>query len=293
MAVTQSEALSWAIDQFRGAIPEPVDLDARWLLEAVVGEALRSPPSQDLTAPLTPTQWSDFQAGVRRRATGEPLAYVIGEWEFFGLDFEVTPDVLVPRPETEHLVEWALELMPKDLPQRGLEVGVGSGCVVTTLAKERPLTQWIATDISEPALAVARRNGLRHQVEARVEWTLHDLADVEGSTPWRGDRFDLVVSNPPYIAPDDPELATNVAQFEPEPALLDVWERDGLGAYRRLASLAKTLLRSGGQLIVEVGNTQARDVAALFERAGFDPEVRKDLAGIDRLVGARLGKKHL
>lgn len=284
-----SDALAWAIDQLDGTIPDPVALDARWLIESIVDPDAsgRFQPA----APLTENQWSDYQAAVNRRARGEPLAYVLGAWEFFGLDFEVNASVLVPRPETEHLVEWALELLPQEpLPShggpRGLEIGVGSGCVVTTIAKERPHTRWVATDISEEALAVARRNGDRHRVNSRVEWILHDLADLEEASAWRGDGFDLIVSNPPYIAPDDPELAANVAQFEPHTALLDVWDQDGLGAYRRLAALARDTLRPDGWVLVEVGNTQAREVAAIFEGLGLGSEIRRDLAGIERMVGA-------
>lgn len=276
--------LDWARRELRGRISEPVHLDAEWLLARGLGiERSELVRRRD---PVTPEVATAFREQVQRRATGEPLAHLLGDWEFFGREFEIDASVLVPRPETEHLVEAALELLPTDRPARGIEFGVGSGCVVIALALERPLSQWIATDTSPAALAVARRNVERYRLEDRIALVEHDLASDAG-LPCEPGSIDVLVSNPPYIAPDDPELAPDVARFEPSEALIDRWDGDGLGAYRHLRRWCDTLLTPTGVATFEVGNGQAPEACALFETAGYSTEKHRDLAGIERVVVAR------
>jgi release factor glutamine methyltransferase len=211
----------------------------------------------------------------QRRLNGEPIAYLVGEREFYGLPFHVTPDVLIPRPETELLVELALDR----LPPRGrvLDMGTGSGAIAVALAHVRSDAEVTALDVSEAALAVARRNAARNAASVRFlqsDW-FAALAD---------EPFDLIVSNPPYIVQGDPHLSQGDLRFEPVSALTD--HADGLSALRIIAGGAARLLRAGGWLLMEHGYDQASAVRALLAQAGFS-EVQswQDLAGIERVSG--------
>lgn len=210
-----------------------------------------------------------FMALARRRALGEPLAYVLGEKEFYGRAFEVTPDVLVPRPETELLVDLALERMRAVERPRVLDLGTGSGCVAVTLALECPAAQVTATDRCEGALAIARGNAGR--LGAAIAFR---SGDWYGALP-AGATFDLIVSNPPYVAAGDPHLAD--LRFEPMRALTD--GRDGLSCLQAIAAGAGKRLAPRGWLLVEHGYDQAAAVAALFEHSGLSSEARADGAG--------------
>ena len=220
-----------------------------------------------------------FEGLVARRRRREPVARIIGRREFWGLDFEVTPAVLVPRPESELLVETALaRLADRNAPWAVADVGTGSGCLAIALARELPHARVTATDISPDALAVARRNAERHGVAERVAIRRADLLDgLPGP-------FDLIVSNPPYI-PDAVigTLAPEVRLHEPPGALRG--GPDGLDTVRRLAAAAAERLRPGGWLIVEVGAGQSADAAGIARRAGMRvADVRDDLQGIPRAV---------
>lgn len=218
-----------------------------------------------------------------RRAGREPLAYILGEREFYGLGFRVTPAVLIPRPETEHLVEVVTGPLA---PDNGgihavLDIGTGSGCIAITLAKLLPDAEVWATDISEAALEIARENAARHGVH--VEFYLGDL--LAPLPPEQ--HFDVIVSNPPYIAPSEaPTLEPEVRDFEPHTALFDpALGGEGLSFYRRLASEAPARLLPGGLLAVEVGQGQDKAVARLWRDAGLvDVAITLDLAGIGRVV---------
>jgi release factor glutamine methyltransferase len=217
---------------------------------------------------------------LARRANREPLAYILGERGFYGLSFRVTPAVLIPRPETELLVEAALAVGQGHI----LDIGTGSGCIAVTLAKLLPEVHVWATDISETALEIARENAARHG--AAVTFRLGDL--LAPLPPEQ--RFEVIVSNPPYIAPADAAaLQPEVGIFEPHTALFDpISGSDGLTLYRRLASDAPTRLNENGWLMVEVGMGQAEAVAQLFADAGLTAiEVCQDLAGIPRVVLAQ------
>jgi len=215
---------------------------------------------------------------VRRRAAGEPMAYITGEREFFGLSLHVTPDVLIPRPETELLVELALD----KLPQHGqlLDIGTGSGAIAVAVAKHRPDVQVFASDISGAALAVARSNALHHGVTIIFEESdgLNAFAMQEA--------FDVVVSNPPYIAAGDPHLGHGDLRFEPRIAL--ECGSDGLDLIRRLTDHVGPRLRRGGWWACEHGHDQGSPCLALWRAAGLVNVVDiPDLAGISRVCAGQ------
>jgi len=216
---------------------------------------------------------------VGRRIAGEPIAYIVGQREFFGLPFRVTPAVLIPRPDTELIVELALER----LPPRGrmLDMGTGSGAIAVSVAHTRPDAQVTALDVSEDALAVARSNASANGAQVRFlrsDW----FAALEGET------FELVVSNPPYIASGDAHLAQGDLRFEPVDALTD--HADGLSDLRTIVAGAVAHLAPGGWLLLEHGYDQAKAVRALLADAGYlEAQSWRDLAGIERVSGGRRG----
>lgn len=235
-------------------------LEARALLEQASGRTREWLIAHGDETPDDETR-ERFERLARRRVAGEPLAYLVGHREFYGRRFEVSPDVLIPRPETELLVRWALDHAPAGA--RVLDLGVGSGTIALTLALERPDLRVTATDRSAGALAVAARNaqGLRAtNVEFRLGEWFAPVADSE--------RFDLIVSNPPYVAAGDAHLQDGDLRFEPTVALTD--GADGLAALREIIGSAPAHLADGGWLGVEHGWDQGPAVRALFDRAGFE-----------------------
>lgn len=215
-----------------------------------------------------------FAQAAQRRAAGEPLAYLLGEKEFYGRPFAVTPDVLVPRPETELLVDLALERMHALLRPRVLDLGTGSGCIAVTLALERPDAQVTATDVSAAAIAVARRNAAR--LGAAVEFRFGDWYGAVAVDA----RFDLIVANPPYVAPGDPHL--DALRHEPLGALTD--GRDGLACLEAIVAGARAHLAPAGWLLVEHGFDQSAAVRALLRTAGLVSQSRSDAAGHPRVA---------
>ncbi|HSE02021.1 MAG TPA: peptide chain release factor N(5)-glutamine methyltransferase [Burkholderiales bacterium] len=257
-------------------LPNLDPVDARALLRAAlgVGDAhLVAHPGQ----PLTERQRERYLAWVERRRAGEPVAYVTGEREFYSLEFKVTPAVLIPRPETELLVDTALERIPREAPIRVLELATGSGCVAVAIALHRPRARVTATDLSREALVIARENAARHG--AGIEFVESDwFAAVAGR------QFNLIVANPPYVAERDPCLAEGDLRFEPQVAL--VAGADGLACIRLLVAQARAHLDPGGSLLLEHGHDQATRCRALLEQAGYrDVISRHDLAGIERVSG--------
>lgn len=225
---------------------------------------------------LTPAEADRLTALFRRRIVGEPVAYIIGEREFFGLTLHTTPDVLIPRPETELLVELALERLPQG--GKVLDMGTGSGAIAIAIAHARPDASVTALDASEAALSVARRNALRHNTN--IAFVHSDWYKALGAS-----RFDLIVSNPPYIVADDPHLAQGDLRFEPIGALTD--HGDGLSALRSIVEGASDHLVSNGWLLMEHGYDQAAAVRGLLTANGFHAvQSWKDLAGIERVTGA-------
>lgn len=212
---------------------------------------------------------------MRRRLAGEPIAYLVGEREFFGLPFSVTPAVLIPRPDTELLVELALQRLPP--AGRMVDLGTGSGAIAVAIAHQRPDAHVTALDASAAALAVARQNADRNQVSVR--FLQSDWYAGLGS-----EQFDIVVSNPPYIEQNDPHLAQGDLRFEPADALTD--HADGLSDLRAIVSGASRHLAEGGWLLMEHGYDQAQAVRALLAAQGFDQvQSWRDLAGIERVSG--------
>ena len=225
---------------------------------------------------------SEFSALVGRRAAGEPIAYLMGVREFYGRDFAVSPNVLIPRPETELLVDIAKTKVGARETARALDLGTGSGCLAVTLALELPRVRVTAVDVSPAALEVARGNALR--LGATVEFVESDWFAALSPQP-----FDLIVANPPYVAAGDPHLDEGDLRFEPVGALTDPSdEGDGLSAIRRIVADAPLWLMPQGLLFFEHGYDQATAARQLLEAAGFSEiEQQRDLAGIIRESGGR------
>jgi release factor glutamine methyltransferase len=225
---------------------------------------------------------ADFLGWVERRRAGEPIQYITGEAEFYGLSFKVNREMLIPRPETELLVEKAIELSRGFEQQRIVDVGTGSGAIAVALASNLPDAHIHATDVSASALRVAQANAKRHGVEARVIFRVGDLL-----APVAGKLFDLIVSNPPYVPEDDRDsLSVEVRDYEPAQALFA--GADGLTIYRRLIPAAFAALFHERYLALEIGFGQQPAVEALLASAGFTGiEFTKDLQGIPRVAVAR------
>jgi release factor glutamine methyltransferase len=216
---------------------------------------------------------------VARRATGEPAAYILGEREFFGLPFQVNPAVLIPRPETEHLVEAVLERADPSAPLRFADLGTGSGALAVTLASRLPRSLGLAVDVSLPALDVARTNASAHDVDERLALVRADMAAL----PAADGSLDLAVSNPPYVREQDWEsLDREVREFEPRRALVS--GPTGLEALEAAAGSMARALKPGGLAVLEIGFDQGGEVLGLLEDAGFaEPVVLQDLSGYDRI----------
>lgn len=228
------------------------------------------------TDTLTPAQTAAIEALVARREGGEPVAYILGEREFYGRLFKVTPDILIPRPETELLVEAVLERLPKGKPAQVLDLGTGSGCIAISLALERPLSQITAVDASPAALAIAKENALCLGA-ANIEFI-----QSEWYTALDAQKFDIIVSNPPYIPEDDPHLTRGDLRFEPLTALAS--GSDGLDACRRIVEGAAEYLEAGGWLLLEHGYDQSGE--SLLALAGYRATFTvTDLAGKPRISG--------
>jgi release factor glutamine methyltransferase len=225
---------------------------------------------------LPPTQWAALEAAALRRVAGEPIAYLVGHKEFYGLNLQVSADVLVPRPDTETLVEWVLETLEPSPHARVLDLGTGSGAIALALKATRPELQVEALDFSHAALAVAQGNAQRLGLEVAFgqgSW----LSGAEG-------KFQVIVSNPPYIREDDEHLPA--LRFEPRQALTA--GTDGLDDIRTIIHQAPEHLLAGGWLLFEHGYDQAGDVRGLLAAAGFgEVQSRCDLAGIERCSGGR------
>ena len=251
-------------------------VDADYLLLHVLNQP-RSWLFAHASDAVSPTDAARFDALVQRRVCGEPVAYLTGSRGFWTLDLAVTPATLIPRPETELLVEQALARIPADTAVRVADLGTGSGAVALALAKERPLAQLVATDASCDALDVARGNAQRNAL-VNVEFRHGDWL-----TPLLGERFDVIVSNPPYIADHDPHLDQGDLRFEPALALS--CGVDGLDAIRMIAIAAPAHLRAGGWLLLEHGLDQGPAVRTLLRDAGFyGVKTVRDLEARDRVT---------
>lgn len=279
---TVDEALAAAAARLTAAGIADPRLDARVLIMAATG-LTREKLLIGSTSAINSEMAARLDDYVARRARGEPVARILGHKEFWSLDFEVTADTLVPRPDTETLVEAALAAVPdRNAALNVLDLGTGTGCILLAFLSERPQARGIGIDISAGAAAVATRNAARLGLAARAQFVVADFtADLSALAV---QKFHVILSNPPYIAEHDiATLAPDVARYEPHAALSG--GTDGLVAYRALASRLVALLAPGGQAFLEIGQGQAEDVAAIMTRAGLRLRARHaDLAGITRVL---------
>jgi release factor glutamine methyltransferase len=273
---TTGDALRWGAQALAPAVPRPHS-EAERLLAFVCHQArtaLLAHPEWSLTA----KQAAAFAAAVHQRARGVPLPYILGKIEFFGLTFTVTPDVLIPRPETELLVERALIWLARHRAATIVDVGTGSGCIAIALASQYPAQRILAIDRAIAALRVAQTNARRHHCETAITLIHGDLLTPIGAP------VDLVLSNPPYVA--DPEWAALPASVRREPADALLGGPEGLGVIRRLLAQARSRLAQGGCLLMEIGEKQGNAVRALAQTAFPDAAIaiQPDLAGKDRVL---------
>lgn len=276
---TTLKLLAWTKDFLLSKGIANARLEAEWLLCAATGLD-RVGLYLQYDKPLNESELAAYRAMVVRRGRREPLQHILGNQDFCGLDFVVTPDALIPRYDTELLVSEAITRQPN--ARLVLDIGTGSGCIAVSLQKKLQLASVTATDISDAALAVARSNASQH--DSPIEFLLGSLF-----APVAERRFDLIVSNPPYIPTADIEsLDQEVRDYDPRTALDGGC--DGLDIYRSLIPAAVEHLNKGGWLLVEVGIGQAVDVAQMFRQTGRydEPFIAVDPGGVDRVVGAQL-----
>lgn len=279
--MTYREAIELGVDTLSKAQIDNPDLDA-WYLLQMVCKIERSFYYLHEEEEITEEQQKEYEIALKKRTERVPLQYIIGEQEFMGLSFKVNSNVLIPRQDTETLVEEALKVCKSGM--QVLDLCTGSGCIIISLMKNAPGMTGTASDMSKQALLVAKENGKNHEVD--VEWIRSDLFDnITG-------KYDLIVSNPPYIPTAEiSRLMPEVRDFEPFDALDG--REDGLYFYREIIEQSQDYLNSEGYLFVEIGYDQGEAVSALMKENGFtDVEVVKDLAHLDRVVKGK-GKKYV
>lgn len=266
-------------------IPMP-DLEARELTACALGVDRRLLPALG-AQPVRQEAWQQAEDLTDRRLGGEPLAYVLGEWDFYGITLRVTPDVLIPRSDTERLCELAIERVHGQTAPQVLDLCSGSGCIALALLHEVRAAQAIAVDLSPDAVAVANDNAVRLGLQDRYQCVIGSA--LEPPPAAYCDRFDLMVCNPPYITAEEMgELDHDVADFEPHLALYG--GPDGLDFYRTIMKTWRYAVKPGGQLLFECGWKQGEDVAAICRQAGLtDVQVETDYAGVPRIVCAVRG----
>jgi release factor glutamine methyltransferase len=279
---SQSQTLRAAVEQVRRRVPR---LDARLLMQHLLG-ITHAQYLADPDRALSAEEVEAFMTLVLRRERGEPVAYLLGEKDFYSRSFRVTSDVLIPRPDTELIVTLALKRLKALTWPRVLDLGTGSGAIAVTLACEHPEAQVKAVDVSPAALAVAQENAQR--LGGKVEFVESDWFAALGSGDNSGancETFDVIVANPPYVAARDPHLLQDGLPFEPDLALTD--GADGLSCIRRIIADAPRYLVAGGVLLIEHGYDQAEAVRALLGAGPFaEISTWQDLSGIDRVTGA-------
>ncbi len=279
--------LRWSQEYMQGKGIEDARLSAERMLGQVLG-LNRMQLYLDFDRPLAADELAAFKKLLLRRSAREPLQYILGETEFYSLPFKVSPSVLIPRPETECLIDEALKaLQPgtSDKEVQILDVGTGSGIISIVLAKKIPHSRITAVDISDDALALAAENARMHQVQTQITFVSANFLDDGDIQAFDKPIYDLVVSNPPYIAPEEAkDLAPEVAEYEPATAL---FADDPLIFYRRLAAIMTTLLVPGGILLCEIAANRWQDIRQVFIDAGADDvAVLPDYAGRERVLRA-------
>lgn len=270
--------LSLAVESLR-PVSDTALLEAEILLSKILAKDrayLRAWPEKELTT----GQIESYNALVLERQQGKPLAYIIGSREFWSKEFLVSPAVLIPRPDTELLIELSLKLIPKNLPCNIIDLGTGSGVIAITLAVERPNAQIFACDLSLEALEIAKINAVKHKVETIQFYHSHWFDNISDG------KFSLIVSNPPYLAEGDDHLSQGDLRFEPQIAL--VADQDGLSDIRLIAKTARNRLENGGNLVMEHGYDQSKAVQNIFHQFGYqDIRTHTDLAGHPRVTSGQ------
>jgi release factor glutamine methyltransferase len=272
---TLAERLAQAAERL-ATVTETPRLDA----EILLAHALRTDRAKLLAQLRESVDAPEFEGLLERRLNHEPLAYILGTWEFFSLDLEVKPPLLVPRPETEHVVESALEHIGTR-PAQVLDLCTGTGCIAIAIAVNAPNAHVVATDLNPEAVAITAQNARRHKADRRVSTREGDLLDALNQDDG---PFDVIVANPPYVEEGDWEsLDPVIRKHEDRAALLA--GPDGLAVIRRIVSESPLYLKPGGRLVLEVGLGQNEAVRELLRQNGFDSiTTRQDLAGIERIV---------
>lgn len=279
---TIKDVIQWSSNFLKSAGSESPRLDAELLLAKVL-DCRRLDLYLEHHKPLLSGERKGYRELIKRRASGEPVAYILGTKDFFGFSFRVNSHTLIPRPDTELLVEKILENFPASVAWQGLDIGTGTGCIAISIKKMRPDAEIWAWDKSPEALEVARQNS--EHLEAPVRYR---EVDALHSDNWQASelRFDFIVSNPPYISPKEKEiLSPSVKNFEPEIALFAA--DDGLVFYKAIAHYAPKRLQAGGKIFLEVGHRQAHEVCSILESSGWNGiSTHRDLAGHERVIVA-------
>lgn len=287
---TIKKILDWTQNYFRNKNFSSPRLDAELLLTHIL-KLSRMELYLKFDRPLNPQELADYKTLIKRRSEFEPIAYILGTKDFYSRTFIVSPHVLVPRPDSEVLIEIVLKELQASTQDSliGFEMGLGSGCLSLTLLAENPKIKMMALDISELAINVAKQNAFQFKLEDRFNTYLGNFLEdhIKAQTPWCNTEFDFVISNPPYISEGEYHtLNPDVTAYEPKIALT-AGER-GLDFYAPLATFAQKTLKINGVLAVEIGNEQAQDVMNIFQLAGFcDVICKKDYANQDRVIMAR------
>lgn len=273
---TVMDIVRWATEYFTQKEVDSPRLTIELMLCAVL-DVTRIRLYTDFERPLLKNELAQLRGMIQRRVMNEPLQYILGKADFYGYSFLVSPDVLVPRPETEILVERAIRLLSAHPDARCLDVGTGSGCIAIAIAKHAAESRWTAIDVSAGAAAMAQANAESLDVADRVEVLLEDIRTYVPDVP-----FDMLVMNPPYIpASEVPVLDANVRDYEPHVALTD--DADGLTFYRVIAERAHVLVHDSAWILVEIGFDQVNDVQQIFHAGGFTFDVLNDLENIPRV----------
>ena len=276
---TLGETVSQAT-QLLATVSDSARLDA----ELLIAQCLKLPRTRFISEPelaLDAQQLDQVQASISRRAKGEPVAYILGHKHFWDLELKVSPAVLIPRPDTELLVETALTLYPAETPINVIDLGTGSGAIALAIAKARPHWHICATDESQAALSLAIENAEHYQLHNVSLLQSHWFDDLAEHT-----KYELIISNPPYVAADDPHLQQGDVRFEPQTALVS--GADGLNAIRYLILQSKPHLVAGGWLLLEHGYDQGERVRQLFSAHGYlEVQQKKDIAGHIRMTMGR------
>ena len=282
---TIKEILDWSAGYLNKVGSSSARLDAEILLAETLN-LKRIELYVNFERPLSPDERDDFRSLLKRRAQLEPIAYILGEKEFYGEVFKVTKDTLIPRPDTEHLVDFSVEYLKgvsaEEGPLKALEVGVGSGCIAGSILKNVENVSLVGWEVSSEALVVANENAQRLEIDSRFDVVNQDALIEE---PWEStEQFDLIVSNPPYIDTDEVGvMAQETIKYEPRLALFA--ESKGLEFYSMFAKNAQKKLKPGAPIAVEIGYNQKASVVELFESNGWENvEVRQDYAGHPRVV---------